>query len=91
MTLPSPQQLRYLTALAEHGHFGRAAEACAVTQSTLSAGILALERQLDAALFEGGATAPLLLSLPPGHRLAAPGRAGRRAGGDGTCVAAHAC
>jgi len=54
MTLPSPQQLRYLTALAEHGHFGRAAEACAVTQSTLSAGILALERQLDAPLIERG-------------------------------------
>jgi LysR family hydrogen peroxide-inducible transcriptional activator len=56
MTLPSPQQLRYLTALAEHGHFGRAAQACAVTQSTLSAGILALERQLGATLIERGAT-----------------------------------
>ena len=50
--LPSPQQLRYLVALAEHGHFGRAATACAVTQSTLSAGILALERQIDAPLLE---------------------------------------
>jgi LysR family hydrogen peroxide-inducible transcriptional activator len=50
--LPSPQQLRYLVALAEHGHFGRAAAACAVTQSTLSSGILALERQLDAPLLE---------------------------------------
>ncbi len=56
MILPSPQQLRYLTALADHGHFGRAAAACAVTQSTLSAGILALERQLDAALIERGPT-----------------------------------
>lgn len=45
--LPSPQQLRYLVALAESRHFGRAAQACAVTQSTLSAGLLALERQLD--------------------------------------------
>jgi DNA-binding transcriptional LysR family regulator len=44
--LPSPQQLRYLIALAELGHFGRAAAACMVTQSTLSAGIIALERQL---------------------------------------------
>ena len=50
--LPSPQQLRYLLALAESGHFGRAAETCAVTQSTLSAGILALERQLDAAILD---------------------------------------
>lgn len=52
IALPSPQQLRYLVALAEHGHFGRAAVACAVTQSTLSSGIFALERQLDAALLE---------------------------------------
>ena len=50
--LPSPQQLRYLVALAESRHFGRAALACAVTQSTLSAGILALERQLDAAVLD---------------------------------------
>lgn len=54
MILPSPQQLRYLVALADHGHFGRAAQACAVTQSTLSAGIIALERQLDTALLERG-------------------------------------
>jgi LysR family transcriptional regulator, hydrogen peroxide-inducible genes activator len=48
MTLvPSPQQLRYLVALAESRHFGRAAQSCSVTQSTLSAGLLALERQLD--------------------------------------------
>ncbi len=56
MTLPSPQQLRYLAALAEHGHFGRAAQACAVTQSTLSAGLQALERQLGATLIERGTT-----------------------------------
>ena len=53
--LPSPQQLRYLTALAETRHFGRAAAACAVTQSTLSAGILTLERQLDAAILDRSA------------------------------------
>ncbi len=50
--LPTPQQLRYLTALAEFQHFGRAAEACAVTQSTLSAGLLALERQIDARILD---------------------------------------
>lgn len=54
ISLPSPQQLRYLVALAEQGHFGRAASACAVTQSTLSAGVIALERQLDAAILERG-------------------------------------
>lgn len=50
--LPSPQQLRYLVTLAESRHFGRAALACAVTQSTLSAGILTLERQLDAQILD---------------------------------------
>ncbi|HTI83977.1 MAG TPA: hydrogen peroxide-inducible genes activator [Acetobacteraceae bacterium] len=53
--MPSPQQLRYLTALAESRHFGRSAQACSVTQSTLSAGILALERQLDAAILDRSA------------------------------------
>ncbi|HTW29887.1 MAG TPA: LysR substrate-binding domain-containing protein [Acetobacteraceae bacterium] len=53
--LPTPQQLRYLLALAEHQHFGRAAAACAVTQSTLSAGLVALERQLDAGLLDRSA------------------------------------
>ncbi len=37
--LPTLRQLRYLVALAEHKHFGRAAEACFATQSTLSAGL----------------------------------------------------
>lgn len=53
--LPSPQQLRYLVALAESRHFSRAAQACAVTQSTLSAGILALERQLDIQILDRAA------------------------------------
>jgi LysR family hydrogen peroxide-inducible transcriptional activator len=53
--LPSPQQLRYLVSLAESRHFGRAAQACAVTQSTLSAGLLALERQLDSPILDRAA------------------------------------
>jgi LysR family hydrogen peroxide-inducible transcriptional activator len=53
--LPTPQQLRYLVTLAETSHFGRAAAACAVSQSTLSAGILTLERQLDAAILDRSA------------------------------------
>lgn len=53
--LPTPQQLRYLVTLAETGHFSRAASACAVSQSTLSAGILALERQLDAQILDRSA------------------------------------
>lgn len=50
--LPTPQQLRYLVTLAETGHFGRAALACSVSQSTLSAGILALENALDARILD---------------------------------------
>jgi LysR family hydrogen peroxide-inducible transcriptional activator len=53
--LPTPQQLRYLVMLAETGHFSRAAGACAVSQSTLSAGILALERGLDAHILDRAA------------------------------------
>ncbi len=50
--LPTLKQLQYLVALQEHGHFGRAAEACFVTQSTLSAGIKELETLLDIILVE---------------------------------------
>ena len=50
--LPTLKQLQYLTALKEHGHFGRAAEACYVTQSTLSAGIKELETLLGVVLVE---------------------------------------
>jgi LysR family hydrogen peroxide-inducible transcriptional activator len=50
--LPSLRQLSYLLALHEHGHFGRAAASCFVTQSTLSVGIAELERLLGAGLVE---------------------------------------
>lgn len=46
------KQLRYLSALAEHRHFGRAAEACAVTQPALSMQIRDLENELGAKLVE---------------------------------------
>lgn len=49
---PTLRQLRYLTALYETGHFGRAAQACHVTQSTLSSGIRELETLLDTSLVE---------------------------------------
>src|SRR6202011_4711588 len=52
VVLPSLQQLRFLCALAEQCHFGRAAESCAVTQSTLSGGIKELEARLGITLFE---------------------------------------
>jgi LysR family hydrogen peroxide-inducible transcriptional activator len=50
--LPTLRQLRHLVALADHGHFGRAAAAAAVTQSTLSASIKELEVGLEAALVD---------------------------------------
>jgi LysR family hydrogen peroxide-inducible transcriptional activator len=50
--LPSLRQLSYLVKLSETLNFTQAAEACFVTQSTLSGGIQELERQLDARLVE---------------------------------------
>jgi LysR family hydrogen peroxide-inducible transcriptional activator len=50
--LPTLRQLRHLVALADHGHFGRAAASAAVTQSTLSASIKELETVLEAALVD---------------------------------------
>lgn len=50
--VPTIKQLRYLCAVVEHGHFGKAARACHVSQSTLSAGILELEEVLGASLLE---------------------------------------
>jgi len=50
--LPTIKQLQYLVALREHGHFGRAADACYVTQSTLSAGLRELETLLGVTLVE---------------------------------------
>jgi len=46
------RQLRYLTALAEHRHFGRAAEACTVTQPAMSMQIRELEHELGVELVE---------------------------------------
>ncbi|MEO7277415.1 MAG: LysR substrate-binding domain-containing protein [Sphingomicrobium sp.] len=50
--LPTIKQLQYLVALRVHGHFGKAAEDCYVTQSTLSAGLRELETLLGVVLVE---------------------------------------
>ena len=49
---PTLKQLQYLVALHEHGHFGRAAQSCFVSQSTLSTGLRDLEGLLGVALVE---------------------------------------
>jgi LysR family hydrogen peroxide-inducible transcriptional activator len=50
--LPTLKQLQYLVALRDTGHFGRAADVCFVTQSTLSAGLRELESLLGVVLVE---------------------------------------
>ena len=60
---PSIKQLKYLCAVAEHKHFTKAADACFVTQSTLSAAIAELESQLDAKVFERNKKAVLITPL----------------------------
>ena len=49
------RQLRYFEALAQHGHFGRAAAASSISQPALSVQIKELEQDLGAVLFERGA------------------------------------
>jgi LysR family transcriptional regulator, hydrogen peroxide-inducible genes activator len=47
-------ELRYIVAVARERHFGRAAEACFVSQPTLSVAIKKLEEELDTKIFERG-------------------------------------
>lgn len=57
------KHLRYFEALAHHGHFGRAAEACAISQPALSLQIKELEEILGAPLVERGMRQIRLTSL----------------------------
>jgi LysR family hydrogen peroxide-inducible transcriptional activator len=61
--LPTIRQLQYLKLLAEHGAFGKAAEAAHVTQPTLSAGIQELERTLGAPVVDRARTGVILTSV----------------------------
>jgi len=63
MTNLTLRQLRYFEALARHHHFGRAAEACAISQPALSVQIKELEDGLGTALFERGARQVRLTSF----------------------------
>lgn len=66
--LPTLKQLQYLVALRDHGHFGKAAEACFVTQSTLSAGLRELESLIGVTLVER--TRRVVRFTPLGTRVA---------------------
>ncbi|MEK9725077.1 MAG: hydrogen peroxide-inducible genes activator [Rhodospirillaceae bacterium] len=70
--LPTLKQLEYLDALDQTGHFGRAAERCSVTPSTLSAGIRELEDLLGVAVAER--TKRVVLMTEVGRTLAARAR-----------------
>jgi len=69
---PSIKQLKYLCAVAEYRHFSKAAAACHVTQSTLSAAIAELESQLGVKVFERNKKTVLITSL--GEKLLAQAR-----------------
>ena len=66
--LPTVKQLQYLVALRQHGHFGRAAEASFVTQSTLSAGLRELDNLLGVVLVER--TRRVVRFTPLGQKIA---------------------
>lgn len=70
--LPSLRQLRYLVALKDQGHFGRAAEASFVTQPTLSNAIAELEALIGAQLVER--TRRVVRFTPLGERIAEKAR-----------------
>jgi LysR family hydrogen peroxide-inducible transcriptional activator len=66
--LPTLKQLQYLVALEDLGHFGKAAESCFVTQSTLSAGLRELESLIGVVLVER--TRRVVRFTPLGIRIA---------------------
>ena len=66
--LPTLKQLQYLVALEQHGHFGKAATSCYVTQSTLSASLRELETLLGMTLVER--TRRVVRFTPVGARIA---------------------
>jgi LysR family hydrogen peroxide-inducible transcriptional activator len=70
--LPTLKQLQYLVALKDSGHFGRAADACFVSQSTLSAGIRELETLIGVTLVER--TRRVVRFTPLGAQIAAKAR-----------------
>jgi LysR family hydrogen peroxide-inducible transcriptional activator len=70
--LPTLKQLQYLVALKDQGHFGKAAESCFVTQSTLSAGLREIESLIGVTLVER--TRRVVRFTPLGLRIAEKAR-----------------
>ena len=71
------RDLRYLLAVAEHEHFGRAAETCGISQPTLSVQLRKLEESLGVTLFERSSktvTPTAACALLIGHVRAAVGK-----------------
>lgn len=62
-------ELKYIVALAQEQHFGRAAEKCFVSQPTLSVAVKKLEEELDVAIFERSKSSVTL--TPLGERIIA--------------------
>lgn len=63
MNLPTLRQLQYLKLLAEHGSFGRAADAAHVTQPTLSAGVQELEKILGGPVVDRARSGVILTAV----------------------------
>ena len=63
MTSITLRQLRYFDALVRHGHFGRAAEACSISQPALSMQIKEMEQALGGVLLERGGRRVALTSF----------------------------
>ena len=70
--LPTIKQLQYLVALRDYGHFGKAAESCFVSQSTLSASLRELETLVGVTLVER--TRRVVRFTPLGVRIAEKAR-----------------
>lgn len=60
-------ELKYIVAVAQHRHFGRAAKSCFVSQPTLSLGIKKLEEELDLTIFEREARNELRITQQGQH------------------------
>ncbi|MEO0499527.1 MAG: hydrogen peroxide-inducible genes activator [Pseudomonadota bacterium] len=66
--MPTLRQLEYLVAIADHGHFGRAAQTVHVSQPTLSQQLKAMEHRLNVTLVERGMAGAAL--TPVGREIA---------------------